>query len=129
MKTIVILVIIFLGLSLSAQTPQAIKYQAVARDGAGNVLSGKDVTFRISFLQGSISGLNVYSETHSKTTNAFGLVDLEIGLGTPVSGSFTGINWGADTYFVKVEMDPSGGASYQWMGTSQLLSVPYALYA
>ncbi|MDO9254617.1 MAG: hypothetical protein Q7U54_03820, partial [Bacteroidales bacterium] len=129
MKTFSTILLLFLALGASAQTPQAIKYQAVARDGAGNVLAGKDVSFRISFLQGSISGSTVYSETHSRTTNAFGLVDLEIGLGTPVSGNFTGINWGSDTFFVKVEMDPNGGSAYQVMGTSQLLSVPYALYA
>jgi len=129
MKHIFTIILVILGLILCAQTPQAIKYQAVARDGAGNVLADKAVTFRISFLQGSIGGSTVYIETHSKTTNTFGLVDLEIGHGTPVSGSFAGINWGEDTYFVKVEMDPDGGTSYQWMGTSQLLSVPYALYA
>jgi hypothetical protein len=120
---------LLLGVAVSAQVTQSFRYQAVARDGAGNVLAGKDVSFRISFLLGSTSGSSVYIETHLRTTNAFGLVDLEIGLGTPVSGSFTGINWGADTYFVKVEMDPDGGTSYQWMGTSQLMSVPYALYA
>ncbi|MDO9258109.1 MAG: hypothetical protein Q7U54_21540 [Bacteroidales bacterium] len=120
---------LLLGVAVSAQVTQSFRYQAVARDGAGNVLAGKDVSFRISFLLGSTSGSTVYIETHLRTTNAFGLVDLEIGLGTPVSGSFTGINWGAETYFVKVEMDPNGGSSYQWMGTSQLLSVPYALYA
>ncbi len=64
-----------------------------------------------------------------KLTNAFGLVDLEIGKGTPVTGTFTGINWGDNDYFLKVEMDPNGGSSWQAMGTSQLLSVPYALYA
>ena len=114
-------------MSLSAQTPQAFKYQAVARDGMGNVLGNKAVSFRISILQGSASGSAVYSETHSKTTNPFGLVDLEIGHGTPVSGSFTGINWGSDSYIIKVEMDPNGGSSYIILGTSQLLSVPYAL--
>ena len=129
MKNIVTLILIFLGLSLSAQTPQSFKYQAIARDGIGNVLVNKVVSFRISILQGSVSGSTAYSETHLKTTNAFGLTDLEIGHGTPVSGNFAAISWGSDDYFIKVEMDPNGGNSYQMMGTSQLLSVPYALYA
>jgi hypothetical protein len=129
MKHIFTIIIVFLGLNLCAQTPQAIKYQAVARDGAGNVLANKAVSFRISILQTSASGSVKYSETHSKTTNTFGLVDLKIGHGTLISGSFAGINWGSDIHFVKVEMDPNGGTSYQLMGTSQLLSVPYALYA
>jgi hypothetical protein len=71
----------------------------------------------------------VYTELHIKTTNAFGLVDLEIGRGTAPTGSFSAINWGTNMYFLKVDMDPAGGATYQLMGTSQLLSVPYALYA
>jgi len=129
MKTFLMILLVFLGLILSAQTPQAIKYQAVARDGAGNILSDRVVSFRISIQEGSATGTTVYHETHSKTTNTFGLVNLEIGHGTPVSGSFAGINWGSDDYFVKVEMDPNGGSAYQVMGTSQLLSVPYALFA
>lgn len=112
-----------------AQAPQAFKYQAVARNTAGELLINKAVTFKISILQGLVTGPVVYSELHSRTTNNFGLVELEIGNGTSPSGSFTGINWGASTYFVKVEMDPAGGIAFQLMGTSQLLSVPYALYA
>jgi hypothetical protein len=116
-------------LTAGAQAPQAFKYQAVARNSSGELLVNKAVTFRISILQGSASGSMVYSELHSKTTNSFGLVELEIGNGTSPSGTFSGINWGASTYFVKVEMDPAGGIAFQTMGTSQLLSVPYALYA
>ena len=129
MKTFLTILLLFLGLILSAQTPQAIKYQTVARDGAGNVLADRAVSFRISILKGSASGSTAYSETHSGTTNTFGLINLEIGNGLPVTNMFSEINWGSDIYFVKVEMDPNGGSSYQWMGTSQLLSVPYALYA
>jgi hypothetical protein len=129
MKTFSTILLLFLGLILSAQTPQSIKYQTVARDGAGNVLADRDVSFRISILKGSANGSTDYSETHSGTTNTFGLINLEIGNGLPVTNIFSEINWGSDIYFVKVEMDPNGGSSYQWMGTSQLLSVPYALYA
>jgi hypothetical protein len=129
-KTIILTMLFFLGISMVAQTPQAFKYQAVARDASGNVLVNKSVSFKISILSGSISGIVVYSETHpGKTTNAYGLVDLEIGKGTVVSGTFSSIGWGNNTFFVKVEMDPAGGIAYQSMGTSQLLSVPYALQA
>jgi hypothetical protein len=117
------------GICLSAQVPLAFKYQAVARDASGNVLANKPVSFRISIIQGTVTGAIVYTENHSKTTNSFGLVDLEIGNGTSPSGIFKNINWGVDVFFLKVEMDPAGGVAFQTMGNSQLLSVPYALYA
>jgi hypothetical protein len=129
-RSIILTTFFFLWIGLVAQTPQAFKYQAVARDASGNVLVNKSVSFKISILSGSISGIVVYSETQTgKSTNAFGLVELEIGKGTVVSGTFSSIGWGNNTFFVKVEMDPSGGIAYQTMGTSQLLSVPYALLA
>jgi hypothetical protein len=124
------IILVFLGAALSAQTPSSFRYQAVARNNSGNVLVNQNVSFRISILIGSAAGATAYSETHSgKTTNAFGLVELEIGKGMPVNGTFSAINWGSNSYFVKVEMDPAGGTSYQTLSTSQLLSVPYALYA
>ena len=131
MKAIVTLILFgLIGLNTVAQAPRAFKYQAVARNTSGEVLANKSVSFRIGILSGSATGTAVYTETHTgKTTNAFGLVDLEIGKGTPVTGTFAGISWGTNDYFLKVEMDPNGGSAYQSMGTSQLLSVPYALYA
>jgi hypothetical protein len=131
MKKSFLLAIFSLAVSLLlAQAPQSFKYQAVARDGAGNILAGRAVGFRISILSGSIFGATVYSETHSgKVTNAFGLVDFEIGKGSPVYGTFSSIPWGTNTYLVKVDMDPNNGTSYLDMGSSQLLSVPYALFA
>jgi hypothetical protein len=112
-----------------AQAPQSFRYQAVARDATGVILANKQVSFKISIVQGTVTGAIVFSETHSKSTNSFGLVDLEVGKGTAPSGTFSTINWGNDVFFLKVELDPAGGASYQLMGTSQLVSVPYALYA
>jgi len=112
-----------------AQSPQAFKYQAVARDSAGEILANQNVSFQISILQGSASGTIVYTETHDTTTNGYGLVNLEIGNGLIVSGDFASISWGADNYFLQIEMDAAGGSNYQLMGTSQLMSVPYALYA
>jgi uncharacterized protein (TIGR02145 family) len=87
------------------------------------------VGMRISILQGSTTGTAVYVETHSPTTNANGLVSIEIGGGTVVSGSFSAINWANGPYYVKTETDPAGGTNYSITGTQQLLSVPYALYA
>jgi hypothetical protein len=130
MKTYLLLSIAcFIATILFAQTPQSFKYQAVARDNGGSLLMNQPVTFRISILQGSAGGASVYAETHPVTTNNFGLANLNIGGGTPVSGNFTTIVWGSNTYYIKVELDPLGGSAYQLMGTSQLLSVPYALYA
>jgi len=110
-----------------AQTPQAFKYQAVARDNAGNILSNQNVSFRMSIIQGALPGTVVYSETHAVTTNEFGLANLEIGRGTPVSGLFSTIDWSITPCFIKTELDPAGGSSFVVMGTSELLSVPYAL--
>jgi hypothetical protein len=115
--------------ALVAQTPQAFKYQAVARDNAGNLVANQTIGFRISILQGSPTGTSVFSETHTIASNAFGLVNLEIGAGNLVSGNMSTINWGASTFFIKIEMDVNGGTNYLLMGTSQLLSVPYALFA
>lgn len=130
MKTYLLLSIAcFIAAILFAQPPQSFKYQAVARDAGGNLLSSQNVTFRISILQGSAGGTSVYSETHAVISNDFGLANLNIGVGTPVSGNFSTIGWGMNTFFIKVELDPLGGSAYQLMGTSQLLSVPYALYA
>ncbi len=114
---------------LFAQAPQAFKYQAVARDNSGNLIANQSVGFRISILQNSPTGTSVYSETHTIASNNLGLVNLDLGAGNPVSGTFSTINWGTGNYFVKVELDVTGGSNYLLMGTSQLLSVPYALHA
>jgi len=132
MKKISLLFAIVLAVSiLSAQTPQGIKYQAVVRDNAGNVITNHNVSFRISILQGSEAGAAIYVETYSPVpqTNQFGLVNLNIGKGVASTGVFASINWGADDYFLKIEIDTNGGSTFTHMGTSQLLSVPYALYA
>lgn len=131
MKKFTFFIVAFsLAITLSAQVPQSFRYQAVARDNSGNVLFNQDVSFRISILSGSISGTTAYSETHTGiSTNAFGLVELEIGKGNPVSGNFSSIDWRSSSYFVKIEMDPAGGSAFQVLSTSQLLSVPYALHS
>jgi hypothetical protein len=118
-----------LSLSSYAQAPDAFKYQTVVRNSSNQPIPNQAVSLKISILQGSATGTAVYEETHAATTNVLGIVNLEIGNGTLVSGSFAGINWGTNSYYVKIELDPAGGTAYQNMGTSQLLSVPYALYA
>jgi len=124
-----LLVALIISGSLTAQTPQSFKYQAVVRDASGNVVADQAVSMQISILQGSTSGTAVYVETFTPTTNDFGLINLNIGAGTLVSGDLTTIDWSIDTYFIKVEMDITGGTTYEEYGTSQLLSVPYALHA
>ena len=126
-----LLTLLFFGLSsfLShAQSPQAFKYQAVARDASGAILADQSVSFRISILEGSAAGTAIYTETHASTTNTFGLVNLEISNGTAVTGVFEDISWGSNSYFLQVELDDAGGTNYQLMGTTQLLSVPYSLH-
>jgi hypothetical protein len=104
-------------------------YQAVVRDASDNLATSQNIGMQISILQGSSSGTAVYVETQTPTTNANGLVSIEIGAGTIVSGDFTTIDWANGPYFIKTETDPTGGTSYTITGTSQLLSVPYALHA
>jgi hypothetical protein len=113
-----------------AQVPQKMSYQAVIRNSSNVLVSNTSVGMRISVLQGSSSGTPVYVETQSGTTNANGLVSFEIGGGTLVSGSFATINWGTGgPYYIKTETDPAGGTNYTILGTTQFLSVPYALFA
>ena len=130
MKKIILIIAIVLAYgSIYAQSPQAFKYQAIARDNSGEVLTNQLVSLKISLLQDSIDGTAVYVETYNTTSNDFGLINLEIGNGIPESGDFSTIDWGSHSYFVKIEMDETGGTNYQFMGISKLLSVPYALYA
>jgi len=118
-----------LTLQLKAQAPEAFNYQGVARNSSGAVLPNQAIGLRFTIHQGSTSGTSVYQETQAPTTNQFGLFAVAVGEGTVVSGSFSGISWGASSYYLQVEMDPTGGTNYSDVGTTQFLSVPYALYA
>lgn len=131
MKKIILSVATFFtfGLFAFGQAPQKMQYQAVARDNSGTIIANQAVNFKISIVSGSANGTVEYSETHNANTNNFGLVNLQIGSGTVVSGAMNTINWDAASHYVKIEMDANGGSNYQLMGTSQLLSVPYALHA
>ena len=128
-KIFIIGAVILMVASVYAQAPQKMSYQAVIRDGSNALVQSQSVGMQVSILQGSASGTAVYVETHNATTNINGLVSIEIGGGTLVSGSFSTINWGNGPFFIKTETDPAGGTNYTITGTSQLLSVPYAMYA
>jgi hypothetical protein len=112
-----------------SQAPEKLSYQSVIRRTNNDLVVNQNVRVKISILQGTISGTAVYVEDHSTSTNSNGLVSLSIGGGNVVSGTFSAINWENGPYFVKMEADPTGGTNYTVSGTSQLLSVPYALYA
>lgn len=121
--------ILMFATSICAQTPNSMSYQAVVRDASDNLVVNSTVGMRISILIGSATGPSVYVETQSPNTNDNGLLSIAVGQGTPVSGNFGDIDWGNGAYFIKTEIDPAGGSSYTISGTSQLLSVPYALHA
>lgn len=129
MKNFFFIIFLFGSVSLFAQSPQKMTYQAIVRDAASNLVVNALVGVRISILQASPTGPAPYVETHNETTNVNGLLTLEIGGGTMVSGTFSTINWGFGPFFLKTEIDPTGGSNYSIIGTQQLLSVPYALSA
>lgn len=128
-RTFTYIIAILLTSVLGAQTPAKISYQAVIRNSSDQLIANQDVGMQISILQGSAGGTAIYIETHKPKTNSNGLVSIEIGGGTVVSGNFQAINWADGPFFVKTETDPDGGNNYTITGVSQLLSVPYALHA
>ena len=130
MKNIFTLICSFSFIAMSfAQSPEGFNYQAVIRDSGGNVITSQNVGVKFSIHQSSASGPIAYSETQSPTTNEFGLINLQIGNGTPLSGQIETIDWGSGPYFLETSIDVSGGTNYVVMGSNQLMSVPYALYA
>ncbi|MDO5969648.1 hypothetical protein Q4Q35_07500 [Flavivirga aquimarina] len=130
MKKITLLIVLSIAsFSAIAQAPDKMSYQAIVRNASDQILANQSVGMQISILQGSSSGSAVYVETQNPTTNDNGLLTIEIGTGTIVSGTFNSIGWGNNAYFIKTEIDPTGGSSYSITGTSQLMSVPYALHA
>jgi len=112
-----------------AQAPEKMSYQAVVRDASNMLVANQTVGIQISILQGSATGTAVYEETHAPLSNDNGLVSLEIGSGTVLSGVFSTIDWSNGPFFIQTETDPTGGTNYTISGTSQLMSVPYALHA
>jgi hypothetical protein len=127
-----LLVATLLSLGISAQVsnvPQAVNYQAVARTATGSILGNANISVRMTINDGINPGFTAYQETHTAITNQFGLFTIKIGLGNPIIGVFSNINWATGNKYLLVEYDPNGGTNYLNMGSTQLLSVPYALYA
>jgi uncharacterized protein (TIGR02145 family) len=123
-----LLVLILTTTHVWAQTPQGMSYQAIVRDASNNLVSEQSVGIEIIILQGSTNGVAVYNETHTATTNTNGLVSLTVGTGA-TGDDFSAIDWAFGPYFIQTQIDPMGGSNYTITATSQLLSVPYALYA
>lgn len=128
-KSIFFFGFLFAVLSLSAQVPQGIPYQAVARNNAGQLISASSIRVRFTVHDSMANGNTLYRESFNPSTNTLGLFNVTIGEGTVSLGNFATINWGRNAKFLQVEMDPSGGTTYVDMGTTQLMSVPYALYS
>jgi hypothetical protein len=128
-KTIFFIFLLSNIIVVNAQTSDFFNYQTVVRDNVGDILANQNVSFRISILETTNTGTSVYTEDHSTTTTNLGLVNFQIGNGAIVSGTFNTIDWAADLHFLQIELDATGGTTYQLIGTSQLISVPYALHA
>jgi uncharacterized protein (TIGR02145 family) len=128
-KLFLLLVSLVTSAAVSAQAPQGIPYQAIARNSSGVAIANTAVKVRFSIRDSIATGAIKYQETHNPTTSALGLFSVNVGMGTVVSGSFSGINWGKNAKFLQVEMDPAGGSTYTDLGTTQMMSVPYALHS
>ena len=125
-KVLVLFILSICGLSY-AQTPQSFNYQAVARDVSGAVIPNSNLGIRMSILDASDNIM--YSESHAKLTNGLGLFSLKVGRGTVINGDIASIDWSSGSFFLKVDIDYAGGTDYTTIGTTQILSVPYALHA
>jgi hypothetical protein len=127
MKKMYTLLVFIITLTISAQAPQGFNYQATVRNNAGALMINKNVTFKFNVMKDTPTSVPVFSETHYVPTDDLGAVNLVIGKGTATTGTFTTIDWGTGTYYLGIELNTGNG--FVAMGTSQLLSVPYALYA
>ncbi|MBP5497565.1 MAG: fibrobacter succinogenes major paralogous domain-containing protein [Bacteroidales bacterium] len=130
MKKLITMAIMVLAVAAAmAQAPEKFTYQAVVRNASNALVSNAPVGVRVSILQGNASGSTVYVETQTVTTNANGLLTLEIGGGTAQQGTFADIDWANGPFFLKTEIDPNGGSNYSITSSQQMMSVPYAMYA
>ncbi|MFK7787022.1 MAG: hypothetical protein AB8B56_18015 [Crocinitomicaceae bacterium] len=129
MKKYLLICMAFFSINAMAQAPEGINYQAVVRDLAGATITNAPVGLKLALLQSSATGTVVYEESFSTFSNDFGLVNVVLGQGTVINGSFANIDWSSGPYFIEVAADITGGTSYAVLGTQELMSVPYALYA
>ena len=130
MKKIFLLLTLTLVTQITfAQAPQKMSYQSVVRNAANQIVANQSIGVKISIVEGALTGTTVYAETHTTTTNANGLFTLEAGGGKAITGTFSSINWGNGSHYIKSEIDVTGGSNYALSGTMELLSVPYALYS
>jgi len=129
------LLVFFIGVfflssfSVFSQGPSKINFQAILRNTSGEIVSSKTVGVRMSIKSGTINYSSLYVETHSKTTDVSGLINIQLGTGSVISGIFGDIEWGSGSHFIQLEVDFNGGSNYVVIGTQELISVPYALYA
>lgn len=128
-KTFLLLILTGATISTKAQIPEGFNYQAVVRDNAGMIIPDQVISVQLAVVQSSPNGLVKFIEDHLVSTNQFGLIKLTVGQGTPVSGEFASVDWETDLHFLRVSMDTDGGNNFQILGTTQLMSVPYAMYA
>ena len=126
-KYLLSLTLLLLSLSINAQAPQGFNYQATVRNASGDLILNQNITFRLSILQGSVTGDSRFTEEHSVQTDDLGQIAIVIGEGTTTQGVFSEIDWSTGNYFLSIELDTGNGFISQ--GTTQFLSVPYALYA
>ncbi len=127
-KGLIFIVFILFAQQCFAQIPIKFNYQAVVRNALGTIVANKSVSFRVAITNG-LNGAVEYSETHKSTTNAYGLVTLLIGGGTPLVGDISQVTWANGNKFIQTELDINGATNYKLMGSTQLLSVPFALVA
>lgn len=127
--TLTILLFVTVALNVFAQSPEKMSYQAIIRAQDNSLVINSKIGLKIIIHQGTVTGTNVYQETHSVSTNSNGLVSLEIGTGTIVTGNFSTIAWDKGPYYIETQVDAAGGTNYNIVGVTQLLSVPYALHA
>ena len=127
--TLTVLLFVALTLNVFAQSPEKMSYQAIIRAQDNSLVINSNISLKIIVHQGTVTGTNVYEETHSVITNNNGLVSLEIGTGRIATGNFSSIAWERGPYFIETKVDTAGGTNYNIIGITQLLSVPYALHA
>ncbi|MBM3404671.1 MAG: hypothetical protein FJY10_07250 [Bacteroidetes bacterium] len=130
MKTKILLIAFLMNIpGLFAQVPDAFTCQTVVRDPDGNLMTNRSLAFRITLIRDSVDGETVYAEIQNVISNAYGLAEMLIGRGVPITGDIESVAWGNHSHFIQTEIDTAGGTNFERMGISQLISVPYSLFA